>query len=72
MLTPAFKKSKQEQWWRVAGDYVALKEEEVFLNKKTSVRRDTDVVSGLRVTIVRSRHRKPNHFFWATIFKNTR
>ena len=30
-------------------------------NKKDSVRRKTNVVSGMRVTIVQSRHRKPHH-----------
>ena len=41
-----------------------LKEEEVFGTsgkKKGSVRRETNVVSGMRVTIVRNRHRTPNH-----------
>ena len=43
---------------------MALKKEEVFVTsgkKKASVRRKTDAVSGMRVTIVRrNRHRKPN------------
>ena len=29
--------------------------------KRGSVRRETGAVSGMRVTIVRNRHRKPNH-----------
>ena len=43
---------------------MVLKEEKVFVTsgrKKGSVRRETNVVSGMRVTIVRSRHRKPYH-----------
>ena len=43
---------------------MALKEEEVFVTsgkKKASVRRETSAVSGMRVTIVRNQHRKPNH-----------
>ena len=41
-----------------------LKEEKVVVTsgkKKGSVRRETDVDSGMRVTIVRNRHRKPHH-----------
>ena len=41
-----------------------LKEEKVFVTsgkKKASVRRETNEVSGMRVTIVQNRHRKPNH-----------
>ena len=43
---------------------MVLKEEKVFVTggkKKGSVRRETNAVSGMRVTIVRNRHRKPNH-----------
>ena len=48
----------------VTRDSVVLKEEKVFVTcgkKKGCVRRETNVVSGMRVTIVRNRHRKPNH-----------
>ena len=43
---------------------MVLKEEEVFVTsgkKKGSVRKETTVVSGIRVTIVQSRHQKPHH-----------
>ena len=43
---------------------MVLKKEEVFVTsgkKKGSVRRETNVVSGMRVMIVRNRHREPNH-----------
>ena len=43
---------------------MVLKEEKVFVTsgkKKGSVRRETNAVSGMRVMIVRNRHRKPNH-----------
>ena len=33
----------------------------VISGKKGSVRRETNVVSGMRVVVVRNRHRKPNH-----------
>ena len=42
---------------------MVLKEEKVFVTsgkKKASVGRETNVVSGMRVTIVRNRHRRPN------------
>ena len=39
--------------------------------KKGSVRRETNVVSGMRVTMVQNRHQKPRHPL-ATNFKNTR
>ena len=61
-MMPDMRKSKQVQWSRVTRDEV--KEEEVFVTsgkKKGSVRRETTAVSGMRVTIVRSRRRKPNH-----------
>ena len=40
---------KQEQWLRVAGDYVVLKEDKEFATngkQKGSVREETSVVSG--------------------------
>ena len=43
---------------------MALKEERVFVSsgeKKASVRRETNVVSGMRVTIVQDRHQKTRH-----------
>ena len=43
---------------------MALRKEKVSVTsgkKKVSVRRETNVVSGMRVTIVRNRHQKPNH-----------
>ena len=43
---------------------MVLKEEEVFVTsgeKKCSVRKETNVVSGMRVAIVQSRHQKPKH-----------
>ena len=43
---------------------MVLKEEKVFITsgeKKGSVRRETNVVSDMRVTIVRNRNRKPKH-----------
>ena len=62
--TPDMWKAKQVQWSRVTGDYVVLKEEEVFVTsgkKKESVWRETNVVSGMRVTIVQNRYQKPRH-----------
>ena len=46
------------------GYELVLKEEKVFVTsgkKKRSVRSETNAVSGMRITIVRNRHRKPNH-----------
>ena len=43
---------------------MALKEEEVFVTsgeKKGTVRREANVVSGMRVMIVQNRHQKPSH-----------
>ena len=43
---------------------MVLKEEKVFVTsgkQKGSVRRETNAVSGMRVTIVQDRHRKPHH-----------
>ena len=43
---------------------MALKEEKEFAvsgKQKGSVRRETNAVSGMRVTIVQNRHRKPLH-----------
>ena len=43
---------------------MVLKEEKGFVTsgkKKGSVRRETNVLSGMRVTIVPSRHQKPHH-----------
>ena len=54
-LTPGTGKLKQEQWSRVEKDGSALKEEKVSVTsgkKKASVRKETDAVSGMRVTIV--------------------
>ena len=45
----------QEQWSRIEREQVALKEENVLVTngkKKTSVRKETNAVSGMRVTIV--------------------
>ena len=58
------RKLRQVQWLRVAGDQVALKEEKVFAisgKHKDSVREETNVISGTRVTIVQNRHQKPFH-----------
>ena len=58
------RKSKQEQWSRVAEDQVALLEEEVFVTsgkKQGSVRRKINAVSGMREMIVQNRHQKPRH-----------
>ena len=55
-------KSTHVQWSGIERERVALKEERVFVTsgkKKTSVRRETNAVSGERVTVVRNRHRKP-------------
>ena len=52
-------KSRQEQWSRVTGDYVALREEKEFAvsgKKKASVQGETNAVSGTRVTFVQNRH----------------
>ena len=57
------RKSKQVQWSRIERDWVALKEEKVFVTsvkEKASVRRETNVVSGMRVMIVQNRHQKPH------------
>ena len=43
---------------------MVLKAQEVFVSsgkKKGSVRREINVVSSMRVTIMQSRHRKPHH-----------
>ena len=64
-LTPSTGKSKQDQWSRVQRTQVALKEEKENVTSgktKTSVRRETSAVSGMRVMIMRqNRHRKPLH-----------
>ena len=64
ILTPDIRKSKQEEWSRVAGDQVALNEEKGFVTcgqKKGSVRSENNVVSGMRVMIVQNRHQKTRH-----------
>ena len=51
------------QWLRVTVDEVALKEEKVFVTsgeKTRSVRKKTNVVFGMRVTIVQDQHQ--HHF----------
>ena len=43
---------------------MVLKKEKVFVTsgkKKSNVRRETNVVSGMRVTIVQNRHQRPHH-----------
>ena len=57
-------KLKQEQWSRVAGDYVALKEDKEFaisVEQKDSVREETNAVSGTTVMSVQNPHQKPLH-----------
>ena len=64
MLTPEMRELSQEQWLRVAGDKVALKEEKEFDisgKQKVSVRMETNAVSDTRVMIAQSRHQKPLH-----------
>ena len=54
-LTPGTGELKQVQWSRIEKEWVALKEEKVPVTsekKKASVRKETSVVSGMRVTIV--------------------
>ena len=51
---------KQEQWSRIERDQSALKEEKVSVSsgtKKASVRKETNAVSGMRVTI---KHKNQN------------
>ena len=55
---------KQEQWLRIAGVNVVLKEDkENAINgeQKDSVREETNSVSGTTVVSVQNRHRKPLH-----------
>ena len=55
ILTPGTGELKHEQWSRIAREWVALKEEKVPVargKKKASVRKETNAVSGMRVTIV--------------------
>ena len=57
-------KLRQEQWLRVAGEKVALREEQEFANsgkQKVSVREETSAVSDTRVMIVQNRHQKQLH-----------
>ena len=52
---PAMGRLKQEQWSRIEREWMALKEEKVPVTsgkKKASVRKKTNAVSGMRVTIV--------------------
>ena len=52
------------QWSRIERGLSGVERGRGFVTsgkKKGSVRRETNVVSGMRVTIVRNRHRKPNH-----------
>ena len=58
------KTKAKEKWSRVAGDSVALREEQEFVvnaKHKVSVREETNAVSVTRVMIVQSRHQKPLH-----------
>ena len=60
-LTPDMRELKQEQWLRIAGVNVVLKEdkENAFNGKqKDSVREETSVVSGTMKTSVQNRHQK--------------
>ena len=56
-------KSKQVQWSRVTGIKWRWKRKRYLLpvERKGAVFEGTKAVSGMRVTIVRNRHRKPNH-----------
>ena len=52
------------RWLRVAGDWVALKEDKEFAisgKQKVSVREETNAVSDTRVMIVQNQHQKPLH-----------
>ena len=63
-LTPEMRESKQEQWFRIAGINVVLKEDKEFAvngKQKASVREETRVVSSTTEMSVQNRHQKPLH-----------
>ena len=62
ILMPGTRELRQEQWFQVAWDKVALREEKEFASsgKQTdSVREETDAVSGTAAMGVQNQHQKP-------------
>ena len=63
-LTPEMRGLKQEQWLRVAGDYVVLKEEQKFAisgKQKEIIQEGTNAISGTTVMSVQNGHLKQLH-----------